>query len=159
MKTHALFAVVISVLAAAPLANASPAACNLVFGAGSTARLNSELERYESAHGLTLPVKGRAVEREHGWKVTARDGQGRATKARLDILVDNVGYDGQVFVVGPFNSWGKNIRPGDALHPVAGKQHIFSGEIDGIVHGMQYRILLNGKQVLDPTAQMYTTKE
>ncbi len=122
-------------------------------------QINSELAIFESARDLELSPKGTNYEREFGWKVVERDGSGRVLKAKLDLLVDNIGYEGQIFVIGPFNEWGKKLRFMDGLRPLPGKPHIFSATITGLQHGMPYRILLNGKQVLDPTSMMFTTRE
>ena len=135
---------------------ASAQACQQIF---AHQILNPELEIYESAYDLQRPQRGIPHEREFGWKVLSRNDQGQANQVRIDLLVDNVGYDGQIAVIGPFNNWGKNLRVGDFLHPLKNEPQKFSGVIDGITHGMQYRILLNGQQVLDPSASMYTTRE
>ena len=120
---------------------------------------NPELREFESAHELLSPTQGRAAVSDYGWHVLARDAQGQVTKAQVNILVDNAGYDNQIFLIGPFNNWGKNLRAGDALHPKQGKTQVFTGVIEGLTNGMPYRILLNGKQVLDPSALMYSTPE
>ena len=121
--------------------------------------LNGELERYESARALSMPVRGQTATYEHGWRVVERDGKGHATKAQIHLLVDNIGYNNQIYVIGPFNRWGTQLRSGDALRPLADRPHLYSAVIDGLRHETPYRLLLNGKQVLDPAATMYTTRE
>jgi 1,4-alpha-glucan branching enzyme len=124
---------------------------------GASVPSSTELDIFEAAHILSLPQTGQAHVSEFGWKVVQRNQQGRVVKAELAVLVDNPGYDGQIFVVGPFNNWGKSPRSQDALHPIPGKTQIFSAVVDGLSDGMPYRISLNGHQILDPSAPMFTT--
>ena len=134
-------------------------ACLFAMGGKPAAPLNADLSIYETARTTTLPAKGRELPLDHGWRVVERDAQGAATKARLDILVDNPGYAGQLFIVGPFNDWGGKLRESDRLVPHGSKPYIFTATVEGLKQGMPYRLLLNGKQVIDPSATMYSTPE
>ncbi len=176
--THGKSTVIFSLIAMAlvmamALAISSPAfadsiACQIVMSQGSDHILmpasgpkmeNSDLEIFDNARAVETQMVAGGAAHDHGWRILTRDAAGNATSARLRVLVDNPGYDNQLFVIGPFNNWGKNLRPSDALHPANDTPGIFSADVTGIADGMQYRLLLNGQQVLDPTAKMYNTIE
>jgi 1,4-alpha-glucan branching enzyme len=120
---------------------------------------NPELAIYESTRMLGLSTSTSRVDRSHGWVAVARDGQGQAVKARLQILVDNPGLNGHIQAIGPFNNWGKNLRPSDAFRPVDGRPEMFFADVDGIRHGMHYLLMIDGRAMIDPAASMYTTPE
>ena len=120
---------------------------------------NPELITYESARALEVPFEAGQVPHDHGWSVTERDASGRAMKATLTILVDNPNLVGKIAIVGPFNGWGKALRPSDVFAPIAGRPHLYSVTVTNLEHGSTYRISIDGKAVLDPSASMYTTRE
>ncbi len=132
---------------------------DLAIAAHARAPINGDLAIYETARNLSTPPQGKEPILQYGWKVVARDSNGNATHARLRLLVQNSKMAGRIVVIGPFNDWGKSARATDALQPVRGHEHIFEAVIQGMKHGTPYRLLLNGKQVLDPTALMYSTSE
>lgn len=114
-----------------------------------------DLERYEATRILNLP-DGENIANfraQTGISVTERDGNGEATRGKLRLLVDNPGSS--VAVIGPFNDWGKSIRPEDHLRPIEGTPY-FEGEIRGLRHGMEYRLIENGQQRIDPGATTFT---
>lgn len=122
-------------------------------------KLRPEVDVYEAARGLTLPVKGTDAKRIHGDHVTARDHEGHATHVRLNLLIDNLADVGAIRVVGPFNNWGETVRTSDILKPMTNHPEIFTVEAEGLKHGMPYRFLVKGRQLIDPAANMYTTAE
>jgi 1,4-alpha-glucan branching enzyme len=155
---------VIGLILSTQAASAAGPMCHPLFAGRSMrlmdkASLNPELLPYESAHALDAPNTPGPFSRNHGWIGVARDQQGNAVKGRLHVLVDNPGLNGHVQVIGPFNNWGKNPRPQDTMRPVKGRPEMFYADIDGISHGMQYRIKIDDHEVIDPTSAMYTTPE
>lgn len=83
---------------------------------------------------------------------------GSLLEARMRVLTDNPGD--RLFVVGDFNGWGNGLTPEQMapyeLKPVPGTRY-HEGVIPGLKHGDRYRLLLNGRQVIDPSAAAYTT--
>lgn len=122
---------------------------------GDDATTQETIQRYEAwrIQGLAAAKDCKAFKPEEGLFVTKRDASGNAVEGTLRVLSDNPGND--VWVVGDFNQWGAAKTEDDHLKPVAGTPY-FEGKVRALKHGMQYRILLNGKQVLDPAALMYT---
>src|SRR5690606_8898935 len=59
---------------------------------------------------------------------------------------------------GPFNSWGNALRPEDTLLPVSGTPY-YATVVKDLKHLMQYRLLVNGSQRLDPAARFFTTPD
>ena len=116
-----------------------------------------ELGRYETTRILTLgpqkPID--SFRPETGADIVRRDAEGNATEARLRVLSDNPGN--RIQVVSELNGWGLRASPSDELRPVPGTPY-FEGVVP-VRHGMEYRLLLNGTQVLDPSAEMHTTAE
>ena len=133
--------------------------CQVLFTKNLTSALRPDLQIYESGRDLALNNARSLLDFKHGWQVTQRDFQGNATSARLQILVDNPGLDQKIQVVGPFNNWGKSLRPGDTLRSNSQNPELFAAQIDGLQHGVPYRLVVNGHQVLDPTARFFTTPE
>lgn len=116
-----------------------------------------ELYRYENTRVLHLaPQKPIETFRpETGLEVVRRDGSGLAVEARLRVLSDNPGN--RIQVLSELNGWGLRPTAADELRPVAGTPY-FEGVVP-VRHGMEYRLLLNGQQVLDPSAEMFMTAE
>jgi 1,4-alpha-glucan branching enzyme len=116
-----------------------------------------ELARYEATRILELSptqdIKG--FRPQTGFEVLERNGEGNATRARLRVLSDNPGN--RIQILSELNGWGADLRPEDELRPVPGTPY-FEGEVR-VRHGMEYRLLLNGRQVLDPAADTYSTAE
>ena len=120
-------------------------------------KLNPDLRAYEAARVLGLSKGVQPFARQHGWEVISRDGQGGATKLSLRILVDNPSLSGKIRVVGSFNNWGKQIRAEDLLSVDQAQPEFFKATLTGISHGDECRLEIEGKQVLDPSAVMFTT--
>ncbi|RYZ65110.1 MAG: hypothetical protein EOP05_21085, partial [Proteobacteria bacterium] len=124
--------------------------------------INADIQIYETSRLSSLPKKAtKSYARTHGWKVLERDAQGRAKKSELTVLVDNP--SSSLFLIGDFNEWGLSPRDQDRFHAVAEHPELFQIVIDhastGLVNGTSYRLLLNGKSVLDPAALMFTTED
>jgi len=120
--------------------------------------VNDDLGDYEAARLSTLHPNSKShFQRTHGPKVLARSADGHATRVELNVLLDNP--SAHVQVIGPFNDWGHSLRAGDTLRPQADHPEIVSGEIEGLTHGQPYRLLVDGKSLLDPSAVFYTTRE
>lgn len=133
--------------------------CRVLFTKNLTSALRPDLHIYESGRDLTLNNVRSLLDFKHGWQVTQRDLQGNATSARLQTLVDNPGLDQKIQVVGPFNNWGKSLRPGDTLRPNPQNPELSAAQVDGLQHGVPYRLVVNDVQVLNPTARFFTTPE
>ncbi len=132
-----------------------------VFGAGpcpwSALKANpnhEELVRYESTRVLNLPAKKwiETYEAQTGLDVVERDGAGNATLAKIRVLSDNAGN--RIRVVSDRNGWGEIL---EELQPVPGTPY-FEGTIR-VRHGMEYRLVLNGHQVIDPSSDTFATYE
>lgn len=122
--------------------------------------LAAELMTYQSARSLLHQGPGARVERAHGWQVRERDGNSDATLVRVRILVDNDSMKGRIRIIGPFNDWGQRpASDNDTFKPVPGESQIYFADVRGLKHGMSYRLMIDDKQVIDPTAAMYMTRE
>jgi 1,4-alpha-glucan branching enzyme len=122
----------------------------------SGAAANPYVAGYEATRVLSLrPTRALSeFEAQTGIRVTARDAQGQPTEAVIRVLSDNPGN--RIQIVGDFNGW--SARPEDELKPVPGTPY-FEARVSGLKHGMQYRLVLNGRQVLDPAAALYTPED
>lgn len=117
---------------------------------------NNELYRYETIRRNWLnPEKDFAhFFPVHTMWVTERDGNGHATRGRIQVLSDNPNQS--IAVLSAANDWGKQLTAEDYLKPVDGGPY-FQGEVRGLHHGMEYRLLVNGEQRIDPAATIYST--
>lgn len=91
-----------------------------------------------------------------GVKVANRDSSGRPLDGVIRVLSDNPGN--QIAIIADYNDWGRKLHPADFLHPIEGTPY-FEGKIRQLHEGMEYRLLLNGRQVIDPSAVQYTSSE
>ncbi len=116
-----------------------------------------DLKQYELIRILDLkPAKDfKNFAPAEGIFVTQRDGQGHATEATIRVLADNPNE--VVEVVGDFNSWG--LHGTLHLHPDPADPRYVIGNMTNIFHGMQYRLLINGQQLIDPAALVQATPE
>ncbi len=116
---------------------------------------NNELNRYELIRRNHLkPEKDFAnFFPVHNVWVTARDGVGNATHGWIQVLSDNPANS--ITVLSAANDWGKSLKPEDYLKSVDGGPY-FLGEVRGLHHGMEYRLQVNGKQLIDPASTVYT---
>jgi 1,4-alpha-glucan branching enzyme len=88
---------------------------------------------------------------KQGIRITQRDGQGNATRGEIRVLTDNP----KAKVA--FACVGKCREPGRVeLKPDPADAHYMIGSV-AVNHGMQYRLEFNGRQVLDPAANLFTT--
>lgn len=119
---------------------------------------NSDLNFYEAQRIVGLkPTKNfDQFAARTGIRVTKRDNQGHAVEGEITVLSDNT--KNKIVLIADFNNWGKNVQPADELKPVQGTPY-YRAKIRSLKHRMEYRLLLNGKQVLDPAASMYTTPD
>ena len=83
-----------------------------------------------------------------------RDTAGGIASATVRVLSDNP--SNQIVFLCAYNGWGRALTDGDHLRPVPGSPY-FEATLRAPEHGMRYRLLLNGQQVLDPAAALYTT--
>ncbi len=91
-----------------------------------------------------------------GIEVTHRDEAGRPIAGTISVLSDNSGN--QIAILADFNAWGKEMAPEDHLKPVPGTPY-YEGHVRRLFDGMEYRLLLNGEPVLDPSSIQFTTPE
>ena len=130
------------------------AVCRDVLIAAQANPHKEELARYENTRVLSLdaaaPIEN--FRGQTGISVLERDGNGHAIKGKIRVLVDN--SHSSIAVIGPFNDWGRALRPEDFLKPIADTPY-FEGEIRGLRHGMEYRLLENGEQRIDPGGRRY----
>lgn len=91
-----------------------------------------------------------------GLEVTRRDEQDRPIEGRIRVLSDNSGN--QISILADFNGWGRSMTSADHLRPVHGTPY-FEGRVRELHDAMEYRLLLNGRQVLDPAAVQFSTPE
>lgn len=131
------------------------AVCHDVLRAAEANPHRDELARYEHTRVLSLDAAERIETflSQTGIKVIERDGNGEATRAKIRVLVDHP--HSVVTVIGPFNDWGRALRPEDTLRHVEGSPY-FEGEIRGLRHGMEYRLLENGRSRIDPGATTFS---
>jgi len=115
------------------------------------------LDWYEATRirGLAPTRSCQDFKSKTGIQVITRDSDGQAQSVRLTVLSDNPGN--KIYVIGDFNQWGDSADESHRLLPAS--EGYFSNTIDGLKHGDQYRFLVNGKQLLDPSAALFTTKE
>ncbi len=130
----------------------SPAQC-MVDTFGSTDQ-HDGLEFYELwASSFKSPTRDlNAFQAQTGIQVTQLDSQGIAVEARIRVLSDNPGN--HIQLVGDFNNWGTAIE----LHPVAGTPY-YEGTLLNPKPNMQYRLVVNGEQRLDPSAEAIASPE
>ncbi len=96
---------------------------------------------------------------KQGISVAQRDGDGRPSHVVIRVLA---GYpNAEIFVIGDFNDWGERDLDRYKLEQVEQNQFgtYYEGDIPGIKHGMQYRLLVDGQQLLDPAGHLLTTPE
>ena len=121
--------------------------------------LNSSrhVEGYEATRVLSLtPTKSLGeYNSSTGLSVVSRNANGEPNTVLVRVLSDNAGND--IRIIGEFNAWGETIRPEDRLTAVANSPY-YEARVTGLKHGMQYRLLLNGKQLLDPAADLYSSR-
>lgn len=87
-----------------------------------------------------------------GVRVTKRE-RGLAVAGAIRVLVGRSDLD--IYVIGAFNDWGKRKTEADRLLPIAGTPY-YEGKIRNLAHAMEYRLLVNGKERLDPAALSFT---
>jgi 1,4-alpha-glucan branching enzyme len=125
-------------------------------GGASAAGAESEARpfTYEAERILDLaPTKQcSAFTSQTGIRVTRREG-GRAVEGVIRVLVGRPGAD--IYVVSELNGWGARKAPEDKLHPVAGTPY-YEGKLRQLTHGMEYRLLVDGEERLDPAAAAFT---
>jgi 1,4-alpha-glucan branching enzyme len=120
---------------------------------------NPELDFYENERVFGLkPEKDLASFESQTGFFLKHDRAGNLTEAKLRVLTDNP--NSKIFVVGDFNKWGEGLSPAEMapyeLHPVAGTRY-HEGIIPGIKQGQQYRLMVDGKSLFDPSAAVYST--
>ncbi len=120
--------------------------------------LSRYVEGYEATRVLSLlPTKRLAdYQAATGLSVVSRDPSGEPGEVLVRVLSDNPGNDIQI--IGEFNDWGISLRPQDRLMPVRNSPY-YQARITGLKHGMEYRLLVNGKQLLDPSAALFTSQD
>lgn len=89
-----------------------------------------------------------------GFTVIERDAKGNAIRAKIRVLVDNPNTE--LVLLSDLNRWGQELRASDYLRQTEGPY--FEAIVD-VRHGMEYRLALDGRQVLDPAAEAFTTAE
>jgi len=126
---------------------------------GSLVRMDkipSQLQDYELIRDLTLKPTAdlKSFAPSQGIFVTKRDDQGRPIEAFIRVLSDNP--NNVIEVKGDFNNWGANgmVR----LHPDSDPHYVI-GTLTNISQAMQYRLVVNGQELIDPAALVQTTPE
>lgn len=116
---------------------------------------NDPLADYEATriNGVPASKDCHNYKSETGIFVTKRDAQGNATEGRIRVLSDNA--NNKIQILADFNGWGQNFAPEDELKRV-GDSPYYEGRIRKLSHKMAYRLLVNGKQLLDPSATQFT---
>lgn len=118
---------------------------------GAPKKDGTDLSNYEAYRVLGLkPTRSWS----HYHARTGWDRRGDNTPPRLRVLVDNPHAD--VRIVGDFNGWNRDQAP--KLRPVAGTPYA-EVEVPAMKHGMEYRLLVDGQERLDPAAPLFTTPE
>jgi 1,4-alpha-glucan branching enzyme len=84
--------------------------------------------------------------------ILKRDDQGNPTHAKIRVLVNN--QSAHVEVTGDFNNWGREEKL--VLIPDEDPQY-FVGMIPNLRHGMAYRLIVDGRSVLDPSSLAYSS--
>lgn len=87
-----------------------------------------------------------------GVRVTRRE-QGAAVEGAIRVLGGRSGLE--IYVIGPFNGWGKYKSEADRLLPIAGTPY-YEGKFRQLAHGMEYRLLIDGSERIDPAASSFT---
>lgn len=93
---------------------------------------------------------------ETGFTVKRDAKTGEATEVTIRVLTDNPGS--HIQVIGDFNNWGHGQPPVE-LHVDPTNTAYHTGVIPGLKHGMQYRLVENGEERIDPSAKQFTTPE
>lgn len=116
------------------------------------------LEFYEATRiqSLSASKACASFKPEQGFTVTKRDTQGQALEGKVRVLADNP--NDQIYIVGDFNRWGADKTAGDQLTLVPGTPY-FEGSVRNLKHGMAYRLEVNGVQVLDPAATLFSSAD
>src|ERR1700722_8837217 len=116
----------------------------------------ADLTQYELIRDLTLQPSAdiKTFAPSQGVFVTKRDSQNRPIEAFIRVLSDNP--NNVIEVTGDFNNWG--ATPNVRLQPDQDPRFVV-GTLPNIFHGMQYRLVLNGRQVIDPGALVQMTPE
>lgn len=116
---------------------------------------DTELSRYEQVRirGLAAAKSCGTFTAAEGIAVTRRE-NGEAAEGTIRVLVDNP--TSEVFIIGDFNQWGATKTAADRLKPVDGTPY-FEGKVRVLKHKMEYRLLVNGEPLLDPSASMFST--
>jgi 1,4-alpha-glucan branching enzyme len=120
-------------------------------GAADTA-----LTRYEQTRirGLAATKSCGSFQAQEGITVTRRDAQGKALEGKIRVLVDNPASE--IFIVAGYNEWGAAKTEEDRLRRVDSSPY-YEGKIRSLSHKMEYRLLVNGAQLLDPASPVYST--
>lgn len=128
--------------------------CSDLFSLSAT-RILPHLEWYEATRVISLkPTKDISKFVSHtGIRVTQRNKNGEPTEVLLRVLSDN--SNNKIEVIGDFNKWGVS---GTTVLKDEGNGY-FSGKIFGIKHGDQFRLRVNGQDLLDPSALAFSTPE
>ncbi|MCC6276590.1 MAG: hypothetical protein IT289_01600 [Oligoflexia bacterium] len=116
---------------------------------------NLQNDSYEATRTIGLkPTKQiKKFQPQTGIRVTKRNSNGAPIEIRLRVLSDNP--QNQIGVIGDFNQWDSNRIVW--LKPEPNSPY-FSATLVGWRSGDQYRLVLNGEQVLDPSAAVYSSK-
>ncbi|MDZ4661536.1 MAG: alpha amylase C-terminal domain-containing protein [Pseudomonadota bacterium] len=129
--------------------------CPSLFGTQDF-ELRPDLAWYESQRtiGLKATKNINGFSPKQGIFVTKRDSSKREVEATIRVLSDNP--HNKIEVIGDFNDWGKK----GSVVLQADSDPVYSiGVIKNLKHGDQYRILVNGQALLDPSSMTYTTPE
>ncbi|OFZ54717.1 MAG: hypothetical protein A2428_16005 [Bdellovibrionales bacterium RIFOXYC1_FULL_54_43] len=89
-------------------------------------------------------------------RVTRRNSRGEAVRGKIRVLVDHPTAD--IHIIADFNDWGKKLTAADRLRPIPDTPY-YEGDVRTLKHGMQYRLLVNGQEVFDPTSSTITTPQ
>lgn len=124
--------------------------------AGSESALNEteELKFYEATRVRSLAPVARCADfkPEQGFTVTKRDASGNAIEGTIRVLVGNPQAD--VFLLDDVNHFEKNEE--DRLRPDPANPDYYVGKVRGLKHKLEYRILVNDRQLIDPAASQFT---
>ena len=118
-------------------------------------KINSELYQYEAVRSIGLPPAKDLSQfaPSQGIFVTKRDGQGRPTEGFIRVLSDNPNQI--VEVTGDFNNFGLSGRI--KLNLDSDPRYVV-GTIP-LFHGMQYRLVFDGKEQIDPAGLVQSTPD
>lgn len=132
----------------------SPCLENLLYYQSNT---YSDLNRYEAFKDITLKPTKQFTDfhPQQGISVTSRDPQGNPLTGKIRVLSQNP--NDKIYIIGEWNGWGAGLKDEDILKPIAGTSY-FETSLK-LKHKMEYRLLVNGQQVIDPAADVYTTPE